>query len=219
MPSLKDYIEKARKKGLTKKELMPALLQKGYSKKEIEDAFSSREQTQENEFLPLGEKIKGLFQPTTFFQSFRERKIWKALAIFSVASVLWLIANILIIFATSPGPTALSISGFFAILLFVFGFLAHFIWAGIAHILIRFDKHEGKFKDTYNTISYSLVPVAIISIIPYVGFLSIIYSIILMTFGLSHYHNISKGRAIIAAITPIILLIVLFVFYFFFNFF
>src|SRR3989344_8562662 len=126
MPSLKEYVEKAKKKSLTRKDLAQKLLQKGYTQSEIEEAFSDGKQIHENESLPLGEKIKGLFQPTTFFQSFREKTIWKSFAMFSVASVLWLIANLLIIFATSPGPTALSISGFLAVLLFIFCFLAHF---------------------------------------------------------------------------------------------
>src|SRR3989344_207013 len=69
MPSLKEYVEKAKKKSLTRKDLAQKLLQKGYTQSEIEEAFSDGKQIHENESLPLGEKIKGLFQPATFFHS------------------------------------------------------------------------------------------------------------------------------------------------------
>ena len=70
-------------------------------------------------------------------------------------------------------------------------------------------KGSGSYTDTYNVIAYSLVPYAILSIVPLIGFLSFIYSIILMTIGFAKYHNISKGKAVTAAIIPLVIVLVL----------
>jgi len=47
----------------------------------------------------------------------------------------------------------------------------------------------------------------ILSVVPMVGFLAIIYSIILMIIGLSKVHNLSKGKAALACLLPAVLVI------------
>src|SRR3989344_4244325 len=151
MPSLKDYIEKAKKKGLTKKELTPALLQKGYTQKEIDDVFSSKKQTQENEFLPLGEKIKGLFHPTTFFQSFREKTIIKSFMMYFVSLLIFNVVALLTVYAGSlfffSRPLPLGDSFFYTTIgAFLIGTIGLGIYSGITHLVIILTKHEGNFK-------------------------------------------------------------------------
>ena len=80
-------------------------------------------------------------------------------------------------------------------------------YAGISNLVIKGLGWEGDYVDTYNACTYSFIPTLIISAIPYVGWLSIIYSIILMGFGLSAYHKITNGKATIAALVPIIIAI------------
>ncbi|MBS3099233.1 YIP1 family protein [Candidatus Pacearchaeota archaeon] len=224
MPSLKEYVEKAKKKSLTRKDLAQKLLQKGYTQSEIEEAFSDGKQIHENESLPLGEKIKGLFQPATFFQSFREKTISKSFIMYAVSLFIFNVVALLTVYAGSlfffSRPLPLGDSFFYTTIgAFLIGIIGLGIYSGITHLVIILTKHEGNFKDTHNVVAYSLVPAIIISIIPYVGWISIIYSIILMTYGLSYYHNISKGKALLAVLSPLILLVVLlgFLVIFFFS--
>src|SRR3989344_1634183 len=207
MPSLKEYVEKAKKKSLTRKDLAQKLLQKGYTQSEIEEAFSDGKQIHENESLPLGEK--------TISKSFIMYAV--SLFIFNVVALLTVYAGSLFFFSR---PLPLGDSFFYTTIgAFLIGIIGLGIYSGITHLVIILTKHEGNFKDTHNVVAYSLVPAIIISIIPYVGWISIIYSIILMTYGLSYYHNISKGKALLAVLSPLILLVVLlgFLVIFFFS--
>ncbi|MAE13665.1 hypothetical protein CMO92_03795 [Candidatus Woesearchaeota archaeon] len=76
----------------------------------------------------------------------------------------------------------------------------------ISHALIIAFKGEGKYSSSYNVYTYSMIPYLIISVVPIVGFLAIIYSIILMIIGLSKVHNISKGKAALACLLPAVLI-------------
>ena len=98
--------------------------------------------------------------------------------------------------------------------------VALFIYTGIIHFIIKLMGGSGRYSDTFNAGTYSLIPFIIISIIPIIGFISIIYSIVLMTIGLAEYHGISKTKACITALLPVLVVViifVLFIFYFLSN--
>jgi hypothetical protein len=42
-------------------------------------------------------------------------------------------------------------------------------------------------------------------IVPYIGFLGSIYSVVLMVFGVSTYHKVSKGKAVFPVLLPAII--------------
>jgi hypothetical protein len=52
-----------------------------------------------------------------------------------------------------------------------------------------------------------MIPYLILSVVPMVGFLSIIYSFILMIIGMSNVYNVSKGKAALACLLPVVLVI------------
>ncbi len=214
MPSLKEFIAQAMEQGYTKEDLIPELIKKGYSRQEIAEAFSphpaSRKQNG-TEILPVIEKIKLLFShPTQFLQEVNENTIKPALIAYTLTALSAAILGIALIFIIGGfflrGFFPLFGIGFiFPLILFVFSVAGTFVYAGLSHSMIKLVKGKGTFTQTYNACTYSLIPAAILAIIPYIGWLSIIYSIVLMTFGFSEYHNISKGKAVVAALTPIIL--------------
>lgn len=225
MPSLKEYVEKAKRKGYSKEDLAKDLIRKGYSKEEIDEAFGTSKRKIMREIASLQdlnymEKVKNLFvHPSDFFEGIREDKITNAFLLFLIVEV---IASFLTIGAyfTFFGFISEEIRFFnlfnlfgfsYIIFFFVSGIGATFIYAGISHLIIQITGGSGSFIDSYNVCTYSLIPFALFFIIPYIGWLSIIYSIILMTFGLSFYHDISKGKAVIAALAPIILVVIFFV--------
>ena len=87
------------------------------------------------------------------------------------------------------------------------GLIMTFIYSGLIHALIIAFKGEGTYSSSYNVYAYSMIPYLIFSVIPMVGFLAIIYSIILMIIGISKVHNISKGKAALACLLPAVLVI------------
>jgi hypothetical protein len=89
---------------------------------------------------------------------------------------------------------------------FIFGILGSFIYAGIIHVIVKIFGGEGNYVDTYNIFAYSSLPALVLSLIPFVGFLGGIFSMIIMIFGISFLHNVSKGKAVLIVLMPLILL-------------
>jgi len=87
------------------------------------------------------------------------------------------------------------------------GIVMTFLYSGLIHALIIAFKGEGTYSSSYNVYAYSMIPYLILSVVPMVGFLAIIYSIILMIIGLSKVHNLSKGKAALACLLPAVLVI------------
>ena len=221
MPSLKDYVRKALEQGFAKEELVSELLRKGYSKEEIKDAFETRTQIQNSNRpqakLSIIDKIKLIFSnPVLFFQSVNENTIKNSFLIYIIVSAIISLINISLSFILSSvfsyGLIGYGIGLLFYPVFLGIGLILTFVYAGITHLAIKLLKGEGSYVNTYNVTAYSLVPFLIISIIPFIGFLSFIYSIVLMTIGLSIQHNISKGKAFISSLMPVIIFFILIIF-------
>lgn len=221
MVSLKGVIASAEKKGFSKKEIIDELLKKGYSKEEISLAFKEESGGEVyGKELPLLEIIKKSFsQPTILFTFFRDRTLLKSFGTYAVVSLIVMLVGYIIgilissLFLGHMVPIlSLSLLGtpiLFSFFFYLLGLAGTFVYSGISHLVLM--KNQGEYKDTYNVVTYSLIPCSIISgIVPYIGWLSIVYSIILMVYGFSHYHKVSKGRAVFAALLPIILAVILF---------
>lgn len=228
MSELSDFILKAIEKGYTKDELSQKLLERGYTKKEIYSAFQSTESKSigiegKESSINYWEKIKLLFsKPVGFFEVVREPTIGKSIILYlMVLAVVFAIGfGISMLFSrifyvnrfislSSLFGLGYGSAGLFSIVFYILYFASSFVYAGISHLIIKWSGGNGKYLDTYNVCAYSLIPFVILTIIPLIGYLSFIYSIILMTFGFSSYHKISKGRAVTAALVPIILAIAL----------
>ncbi|MBI2448778.1 YIP1 family protein [Candidatus Pacearchaeota archaeon] len=219
MPSLRDFVKKALEHGFTKHEIVSELLKKGYSKEELIDAFKTRRQIQNsNKYaqtkLLIIDKIKLIFSnPTSFFHSVNEPTISNSLIMYIIIAAILSAINIALSFVLNYGVlrqfVGFGLSFLFYPVFFGIGIAITFAFAGISHLAIKLMKGNGSYVNTYNVLVYSLIPFLIISIIPIIGFLSIIYSIVLMTIGFSIQHNISKGKSVIAALTPLIILFVL----------
>ncbi|OGI14747.1 hypothetical protein A3K63_02625 [Candidatus Micrarchaeota archaeon RBG_16_49_10] len=84
-----------------------------------------------------------------------------------------------------------------------------FVFAGAVHLSLMIIKVKGGFDETYKAVAYSLVPTVLLSLIPIVGGLSIIYSLFLTIIGLSQIHGISKGKAVLACLVSTIVLLLM----------
>src|SRR3989344_5507069 len=234
MSKLSELIASAFKKGYGKDELFQILLDKGYPQKEINSAFQelqpkSAVRTSEESSVSLGKKLGMLFSaPQEFFERVREESIGKSILMFlivgvAVAAIGFVLGRIIssaFQYNSFIGINYFGLFGFFSVFLAVFYFIATFVYSGVSHLILRWMGGQGDYKDTYNACTYSLVPAVILNVIPLIGFFSLIYSVVLMTFGFSRYHRRFKGIAVVAALVPIIAVVVLlglFLFYFLFR--
>ena len=94
MALLKEVVQRALYKGISKSELAPELLKKGYTKKEIDEAFGvlrgvKRQKERGREELDYFEKIKYLFSdPKEFFENVRDEGIGRSLTLYTVTGLI-----------------------------------------------------------------------------------------------------------------------------------
>lgn len=211
--NLDGIIREARFRGLSDDEIKNVLLKKRYSNLEINRALNSfnksaQKNKSQKDYNYL-EKIKLLFtDPLNFFNYVHDDTIINSFILFAILS---LISSSLIIglsYAMYRGFFSY-ISLFIGIFYFLILIIGSFISAGIIHVVLIILKGEGSFTDTFNIVAYSSIPISILGIVPIVGSLSYIFSIVLMVFGISILHKISKEKAVIAALSPLLLIFLL----------
>jgi hypothetical protein len=96
---------------------------------------------------------------------------------------------------------------YFSLIFLVFSLAIPFIYASISHVILLMFSRGVIWKDTFNVITYSLIPYKIFGLVPFFGGLTIIYSIILSIIGLAKLHNISKGKATAVILFPLVVVI------------
>lgn len=213
---LDKIIKEARARGLSEKELFNILIQKGYSKKEVNDSLgrvpnNSAVETGHIAYYNFVDKFKMLFsQPTSFFDKVRENSISYSVGFFLAISGILIaisIAFTLIPFSFLSGNFLSGIFNFFSSFVFlILCFIFTFIHAVIIHFVAKIMHGEGRFIDSYNIVAYSLIPTVVLSsLIPIIGFLSIFYSIVIMIFGVSSLYKLSKRKSIFVVLMSFIL--------------
>jgi len=227
MINLKDYVKEGLDKGYTRKELTSVLMEKGYSKLEIESAFSNKsnkinsvnrkEPSESN--LSYFDRLKLIFSdPDKFFGEVREKGIGNSLSLAVICGFISVVLLTLVsfmfigVFFGAGGSYAgigMFYSLIYSVLYLVFFLIALFVYSGITHLVIKMMGGNGNYVDSYNACTYGIIPFTLLTFIPFVGWLSIIYSVILMSIGLSKYHGISKGKCALAATIPLIILILM----------
>ncbi|PIN93563.1 hypothetical protein COU54_02690 [Candidatus Pacearchaeota archaeon CG10_big_fil_rev_8_21_14_0_10_31_24] len=232
MIDLKNYIMEGLDKGYSKKEITSVLLDKGYSEKEIDFAFSNRtEKSPSNKIkvptqsdLSYMDRFKLLFSnPEELFSRIKESGIGNALGLAFICAVISIFLLTMVIFMfvgvlyksggyAGAGMFYSILSAFLYLIIFGIGL---FVYSGVTHLVIKLMGGTGCYSDSFNACTYGIIPFIILAVIPFIGWLSIIYSIIVMSMGLSKYHDLPKGRCALAACIPIIVLILAVVFFIF----
>ncbi|MBS3080504.1 YIP1 family protein [Candidatus Pacearchaeota archaeon] len=233
---LVEVIKKAKSRGYSSNEIVKLLLSKGYSQSEIYNAMNI--QKKEKVSKPAKdydsiEKIKMLFtSPLNFFDNVREETIISSLSIYSIIVVLVAVLNYGIRLLIPGNFFALRLIGnslfylfgysyIFSFVLIVLQIAITFISALILHFIARIMGGAGNYSDSYNIVTYSFIPAIILSLIPIVGLFGWIFSLIIMVFGVSSIHNLSKGKSVFVVLLPIIvmfLLLIMLIFWFIFSF-
>ena len=223
--SLDDIVKAAKSRGFSEKEIIGMLTKRGYSKDNIEDSLGIKKPTGNDKPVAYRgeinfiEKFKLLFSnPAGFFDIVREDSMGHSIGFFTAITAIVFSLRFLV-FSMFSGLLRGSVIGSIfglsivaGIVFFVLVFALTFVFAGIVHATVKIMHGTGGFVDSYNIVAYSLVPAIIISsFLPLIGFLSFIYSIVIMVFGISTLHKLSKGKSVFAALTPFILFFILLV--------
>ena len=86
------------------------------------------------------------------------------------------------------------------------GLIYSFIMAGILHVWILIFGGKENYSKTYQLYVYSRTPQFIIGWIPFIGYLTWIYDLVLLIIGTQKVHNISKVKAVLMYAIPIVLI-------------
>lgn len=148
--------------------------------------------------------------PESFFKEIsNETSVQRAFAAYALVAFLTLLIGTTIgSMLTSAIYSGINLHGLvgFQIILAIIWFALYlagiFIYAAMTHGLIILFEGTNSYATTFNVFAYSMLPCLVLSIIPFVGWLAFIYTLILETIGLSTAHRISKGKAFLAAFLP-----------------
>lgn len=177
--------------------------------------------------MAIFSKIKSvLFEPTKFFTNLKKEKGFKDaftyfLVLSFVSTVLGIITQIAfqkyyIGFVKSmyswaypiPQQTTASIVLSMSIW-FIFGLFLSFIIAGILHVWILIFGGKEDYSKTYQLSVYSRTPSLVFAWIPFIAILAWIYNLFLLILGTQKVHGISRNRAILMYVIPLILFAIL----------
>ena len=154
-----------------------------------------------------------LAEPSEFFGEVREKSLWKAVLVYFLAGIVSLLAGYLSNFiSVLLMPKMFSnlfpvLYGVIGIIFLIIGFGLFFIFGAIVHFFSKvIFRGEGNYNDTMKVLFYGSVPIVLLSFTA-VSILFVVYSFILVTIGLSVYHNIRKSKAFSSAFIPFLLII------------
>ncbi|MFA5855942.1 MAG: Yip1 family protein [Candidatus Pacearchaeota archaeon] len=219
---IKEIIDKAKEQGFSKKDIYELLNKKGYSNSEIDPFFILKKTNKNyskkkysNEFERLSKIIT---DPNEFFSNIKSESLGISLKILGLFCLGLIVIGFALNFILSNfilRNNGLSyfplMSGFIiGVFMLIPGLIGLFILAFLIQgllLLVKGDEKIENYQETLKVIIYSLLPSIALFIIPFVGFLSIIYSIVLIVIGLSNVHNISIGKAITALAIPLIVIL------------
>ncbi|MBI2129600.1 YIP1 family protein [Candidatus Woesearchaeota archaeon] len=171
------------------------------------------------------DKLKYLFSdPNLFFGIIKkEQGIKDSLIMYAIVSLFMTVVSSIFYFGLMSmiAGSLMSggyfrLSGFFmpafGVAGFIIGIIMTFLYSALVHVIVIAFKGKAGYSGTYNAYTYSMIPYLILSTVPLVGFLAIIYSFILMIIGVSEVQNISKGKAALACLLPLIVVLGIFLF-------
>jgi len=163
------------------------------------------------------DKIKYLLSdPNDFFEKIKSDSIKNALLMYAIVGV-FMTAVSFIGFLIMTTQMSRFEGGFGSLMIiitiasYIIGIIVTFLYSLLIHAIVIAFKGAGKYSDSYNVFTYSMIPFMLLVMVPMVGFLSIIYSYVLMIIGISKIHMISKMKAALACLLPGIVIIGLFI--------
>ena len=173
---------------------------------------------------PLKKIKEILFKPNYFFTHLDKEKGIKDSFIYLV--ILTIFYTVMIAIIVSKWPTSYvsliplpeitnSILIFLVIISLLGTIIGSFITAALLHVWLIIFNAKKTYSDTYKLYVYSITPKLIFGWIPIVNLLAWVYSLILIIIGTNKMYKISKFRATMIYVIPLIVLVLIFILLFF----
>jgi len=182
--------------------------------------------------MDIIKRIKGiLFEPSKFFdylvkeKNKKEKGFGNAFLFFAVMSLFVVVLAAIVAYWFQPFQmsmiskilgisfpimaTPIWMTALFTILGYGIGLLMSFVGAAILHVWILIFGGKENYTETYKLYVYSKTPSYVFAWIPFIGFFVWIWSLVLLIQGTQKIHKISRLRAILMYVIPIIVVIVL----------
>lgn len=94
-----------------------------------------------------------------------------------------------------------------AIILYVTILLIPFAYSIFLHAFVKLFRGKHGYTSTYKAVAYSSIPTLLFAWIPFAIFITMLYSFYLLILGIARLHDISMLRALLAIITPSLIMI------------
>ena len=205
-PALLKWIEQEKAKGHSLARIKQYLISNGYTKNQVDAAFSTAVTYQAPKkkvvaasppaISGYGGKIAALFsKPSGFFMTVEKEYIWPAFLMLIFMSGISAIICVVIgfVFCIQTGAEI------------IFGLL----FTGIIHFLAVMLGGTGSFGMSHKIFAYSMVPFQLTKFVPFVNIFGVFYSLALMVVGFMKLKTLSQKRALIAVLSPILLVLFL----------
>ena len=168
-----------------------------------------------------------LTEPTKFFQGLKkEKSLLPSFLYFVVWSAITTVLGVAMYFLLRPIFTAIytallgkAYTGFSTpiyLLIALASYLAELIFSfvvvGIIHVWILIFGGKNTYVKTYQLVTYANTPRFVFAWIPFIGFFSWIYGLVLIIIGTQHVHGVSKTKSLLMYLIPVGLMIVLVLF-------
>jgi len=162
---------------------------------------------------------KAVTNPSELFEKTNEEGIWPPVKYQLILSiVLFVVGSVFLLFffdffssatfgaiENLPGAgdkllgqtteDKLKLTGSWFGIVFPGGLILAFVLNGILHLIMKIYNGQGSYSNTFKTGVYSSIPIFLFGGFPYVNFATVLWTFVLMIFGLGVNHRISKVRA------------------------
>lgn len=169
------------------------------------------------------EKTKKLIRtPEAFYKGVEKEKNWKEAFTFSIViSVIAAFFGVLEvtllyplfpdqfsgIFTPENKPQILDILPAFFVSTVIVVALG-FVWSGALHLWLKICRVKGDYWSAYKAYTYSRAPLSLFGWIPYFGVFFSLHSIYLLVVGMSVHYKVSRKKAFLLILIPLVLLFV-----------
>lgn len=170
------------------------------------------------------EKVKGfLMEPSKTFDASKEETLSEAMKYYiSIVAIYSAILALLFAFASTLFGSMMGgfgamfgagagIAGAIAIfvIFLILLIIGAFINGAILHIGVYIVGGKRGITQTIKALMYGSTPGLLLGWIPIIGFLALIWSLVLEVLGIRQLHELTTGKAIVAVIIPIVIIVIL----------
>ena len=154
-------------------------------------------------------KIKGfLAKPSETFREVEKEEIGEGIKYFALLGIIFSVLSGVVTAFLSGASSNLAIS---IVSIYAACFVAVFVDSLVTHLFVWILGGNAGYKQTLKSYLYSSTPALLLGWIPWINIIAMIWSFILNIVGISELQKISKARAFLAIVLPVIIFASMFI--------